>query len=346
MQVVHLEPDSPGALTRFKCMTAEVYKSDPVWAPASETTLDAHWAAATPPSHFLFQPLLVEEDGRPIARAVALLKRGAVDAAGHPQGYVGFFECLPDRPDAAVVVLDACEALLRTRGVRTVQAPKADNQLFGCQTGGFDVPHLCLTPHNPPYYAGFFEAAGFEVAQRVLTLLFYRNDVGPQIDVTVRGFRTRVFDRARLEDEVAIFHRLQPQIFNSRTGYVPRSLDEDRALITGLLNVFDDDLIIIAEAEEAGPVGMLVGLPDFHQSLAGTPVDRLRILSIGILPAYVQKGIGTMMGAHLMRNILGKPEFVFAEASLVLADNTAPQELAKKFRAKPGRQFSLFQKGI
>jgi hypothetical protein len=346
MQLVHLEKDSSVALTRFRALATEVYRADPIWAPASETTLDRLWAAATTASHFLFQPLIVEDQGQPIARAVAILKRGAVDADGLPQGYVGLFECLRNRPDAASTVLGACEALLRKCGAQSVQAPKVDNQLFGCQTGGFDLPHVCLTPHNPPFYQGYFEAAGFQIAQKILTLFFTREAVGPQIDFTLPGFRTREFDRTRLEDELAAFHALQPQVFNSHPGYISRTMDEDRALITELLDVIDDELIIIAETEQAVPVGMLVCLPDFHQKIAGELVDRVRILSIGILPAYVRMGIGTLMGVHLMRNLLRKPHLFYAEASLVLEDNVAPQELANRFRAKLGRQFSVFQKSI
>ena len=59
MQLVHLEQDSPEAITRFNALAAEVYKADPVWAPASETTLDGLWTSATPASHVLFKPLLV-----------------------------------------------------------------------------------------------------------------------------------------------------------------------------------------------------------------------------------------------------------------------------------------------
>lgn len=346
MRIVELDKENRDSLKRFRALAAEVYEADPVWAPASEDTVEKHWAAATPDSYLLFQPFLAEESNQSIARAVAILRRGAVDAEDNPQGYIGFFECLPDRQDAASAVLDACEELLRANGAQSVQTPKADNQLFGCQISGFDLPHVCLTPHNPPYYQEYFEVAGFRIAQKVLTLFFTRDNAGGQIEFTLPGFQTREFDRSRLDDEVAAFHNLQPQIFNNRPGYVSRTIDEDRVLINGLLDFIDDDLIIIAENEENVPLGMLVCLPDFHQLLAGTSVDRVRILSIGILPAYVRMGIGTLMGAHLMRNLLRKSELVFAEASLVLADNTAPQELAKRFQATLGRQFAVFQKAL
>lgn len=346
MQILELDIKDPASLDQFTSVTRVVYAEDRIWAPAAEITLKDLWSAVTAASHLLFTPLLFWEDGRTVARAIAILRRGAVDGDGHPQGHIGFFECLPDRTDAAVAVLGAAETALRAHGVRKVQAPKADNQLFGCQTSGFDLPHLCLTAHNPPFYAGYFEAAGYRPVQRVLTLVFTRELAGAPVEFTMPGFKTRVFDRSRIDDEVAIFHDLQPQIFRGHFGYVPRTLDEDRAMISGLLGLIDDELIIIAEDDRKKAVGILVCIPDFYQTLAGEPADRVRVLSIGIVPGHLRSGIGTLMATHLMRNLLAKHQYQTAEASLVLADNMAPQALAKRFHAQPGREFVVFRKSI
>jgi ribosomal protein S18 acetylase RimI-like enzyme len=346
MRIVELDPSDPAALDRFRRVARSVYASDPVWAPAADVTLEQHWSAVTPQSHLLFNPLIVEESGRSIARAVAILKQNAQDAEGAPLGYVGFFECLPDRDDAAVAILEACETRLFHMGVRAVQAPKADNLLMGCQTGGFDLPHLCLTPHNPPYYAGYFDTSGYRPVQKVLTLRFRREMVRDRFQFSLPGFTTREFDRTELEKEIAIFHDLQPQVFSTHSGYVPRTLEEDRAMILGLLGQIDDELIIIAENDHSDAVGILVCIPDFYQSLSGLEVDRARILSIGIVPGYLRQGIGMLMANHLMRNLLNMRQYRSAEASLILADNIAPQELARRFGAEPGREFVVYQKLI
>jgi hypothetical protein len=52
------------------------------------------------------------------------------------------------------------------------------------------------------------------------------------------------------------------------------------------------------------------------------------------------------MGAHLMRNLLRRPEYVFVEGSWVLGWNVSPRNLAKRFHARPGREFALLEKKI
>ena len=71
-----------------------------------------------------------------------------------------------------------------------------------------------------------------------------------------------------------------------------------------------------------------------------------RVISIGIFPGHVNMGLGTLMGAHLMKNLLRKKQYIFAESSMILAHNIAPQSLAKRFHATPGRSFVVLEKKL
>lgn len=349
MEVIDAGPFALPNHGMFGAVATAVYKDDPVWASASETGFASHWAAEHEHPTGVFRPLVALKEGRPVARAVAIAKHGATGADGRPQGYVGYFECVADHTEAGVPVLASCEKILRDVGVRSIQAPKADNQLFGCQVDGFDLPHLCLTPHNPPYYRALFESAGYIVKQHICTFRFARDAPISEFDhqlAQARGTRVRSFDPQRLDDEIAVFHQLQAQIFADRPGYVPRTLDEDRALIKRLLPVIDPDLIIIAEDPSGRAVGILVCVPDFYQALAGQTVDRARIITIGVLPGHGRQGIATLMGERLRTNLMESQRFVYVEASLVLAQNFAPQNLAQRFGAHLGRQFVILEKGI
>lgn len=342
MRVVELTAGDESGQALFSGVATDVYRNDPAWASASEIEFANHWSQQTEQPDRLFQPCVVLDGERPVSRAVAIVRHGTVGE----EGYIGFFECLENHADAARLALGHCEQLLQKAGVRSILAPKVDNQLFGCQISEFDLPHVCLTAHNPPYYLGYFEAAGYQTRQHVYSMYFSRETAGKQVEFTLPGFSTRTFDRSQLEREISLFHLLQPQIFSDRSGYIPRSLTEDRAMIEGLLPFIDDDLIVIAETDRGEPVGILVCLPDYYQSLAGKVVDRARIISIGIVPGYTRLGIGTLMGARLMKNLMPKTDLVFVEASLVLAQNIAPQALANRFPAKPGRSFVVLGKEI
>ncbi len=246
MEILELRELNPDSLSLFGDVAQVVYQNDPVWASASESTFARQWSQRLRQRHDIFRPVVVLTQNQPCARAVAIRTKGATGEHGEVVGFIGFFECLENQPGAARLVLDHCEQILVQAGVQSIQIPKVDNQLYGCQISDFGLPHVCLTPHNPPYYRDLFEATGYGVSQHIYSLYFTRENTD-QVHVELPGFRTREFNRGRLDEEIEHFHRLQQAIFGDRSGYVPRTLSEDRDLVTTLLPIIDDDLIIIAE---------------------------------------------------------------------------------------------------
>lgn len=345
MDILEIRDSNPTSLQLFTDVAQAVYQDDPVWANASETVFTAQLPRRLKQSEGCFLPIVALDNGQPYARAVAILVNGAVGDDREPQGYIGFFECLENRIDAAQAVLNYCEQILQKAGARSFQVPKVDNQLLGCQISGFDLPHVCLTQHNPPYYLDFFTSSGYEIRQHIYSLYFTREQA-EQVEISLLGFKTREFNRARLDEEIGHFHQMQQEIFSSRPGYIPRTFAEDKAMIEAQLPFIDDELIIFAEDAEGNTVGSLICLPDFYQTLGGQAINRARIISIGAIPKFANKGIGALMGAHLMKNLLHKKKYIFAEGSLILAHNIAPQNLAKRFHAQSGRRFAVLEKKV
>jgi GNAT superfamily N-acetyltransferase len=159
------------------------------------------------------------------------------------------------------------------------------------------------------------------------------------------GYTTRTYDKASLERETAVFHQMQHSLFSDSRGWVPRSISEDREMVKSFLPFIDSELIIIAEDCRGAPVGLLLCLPDIYQSFKGQAVDRARIISIGVLPGWENKGVGAMMASHLMAN-LAKKGYASAEASWIMDANRPPQNLARRFNASPGREFVLLEKTL
>ena len=343
MQVIEiLNPKDAALLELFMGVTAQVYQSDPVWVPQSEGIFQQRFAAAQSLGQPFLRPVVCVQDDQPLARAVAILEAGAVDDRGRPQGYIAFFEC--QVPQAGRLVLEYCERQLRDWGAHSVQAPRLDNMLMGLLVEGFDLPQTVFTQHNPPCYQDILLSQGYQVKEYLYAYHFTRESVIP-FPLVLPGFRTRTFDRSRLDDEVRIFHYLQQEIFSTHPGYVPRSLEQDRQMIESFLPTLDDELVIIAEDHAGSPVGLLICLPDIYQAFKGRPVDSARLISIGAIPRFVYNGIGALMGTHLARTLLAKG-FRTVEGSWIRESNVMPKNLAKRFKGQPGRKFALFEKSL
>jgi hypothetical protein len=343
MEVIEIKnPEDESLLAAFCKVAVDVYQNDPVWVPQSESVFQQFLMAWQSESSPFKRPIVVIQNDRSLARAAAIMPIGVIDTLSRPQGYIAFFECLPGFAQAGRLALQTCEDLLRRQGAYSVQAPRLDNNLMGLLVKGFDLPHAVLTTHNPPYYRDIFLTQGYQVREYLCSYMFSRKVTG-LFPLTLPGIRTRTFNRACLEEEVRVFNYLNTEIFRTHPGYILRNIDEERQMVKSFLPMLDDDLIIVAETSAGNPVGFLICLPDIYQAFKGNPVDSARLITIGAIPSLASKGIGVLMGLHLMRNLFAKG-YQTMEASWIRETNAPPKNLAKRFKGQPGREFALFEK--
>jgi GNAT superfamily N-acetyltransferase len=90
----------------------------------------------------------------------------------------------------------------------------------------------------------------------------------------------------------------------------------------------------------------LVCIPDIYQQHINGGIDRARIISIGAIPEYRNKGVGVLMGAHLMANLLKNPSYMSVEGSMILGQNVPVHNLVKRFGAQPGKEYWLLEKAL
>jgi len=269
----------------------------------------------------------------------------AVDEQGRPQGWIGFFEYLRGYPGAAQTMLMNAEALLHQVNAHSVVMPKSDNLLVGLLTSGFDLPHFVFTNHNPEYYLELLKGCGYLPKTRMITYYFTRSTV-KEFHLKMPHLKTREFNREDLDREIEVFHYLQTRIFEGRPGYVARSFQEDRQMVQSFLPFLEDEFVIIAETPGGDPVGLLVCIPDIYQVHVHGMIDRARIMSIGAIPEYRNKGVGALMGAHLMGNLLKNLRYMSVEGSMILGQNVPVHNLVKRFGAQPGKEYWLLEKAL
>jgi len=339
------EVDGPGdeaGLSQFLEVARRVYQNNPVWVPESENAVIDRFQDVQP-GGAVTRLLIAVEDGRPVARCGVIMHPHARDEHGNPQGWLGFFEALEEHRQAGRDLIAACETIMKSGGVKSVLAPRVDNLLLGLLSAGFDLPQTVLSSCNPPYYLEIFQKCGYRVREKMGSFLF-NHHLAPVPEIKLPGFTTRHFDRANLEREAVIFNRLQNSIFGGGS-YVSRTPDEDRRVIDRFLPFLDDELVIIAEDRAENAVGLLICLPDIYQAFKGQAVTRARIISIGVTAGWPNKGAGAMMASHLGKNLLRKG-YRELEASWILSANLPPQNLAKRFKGTPGREFVLLEKKL
>ncbi|MEO8452678.1 MAG: GNAT family N-acetyltransferase [Gemmatimonadota bacterium] len=292
---------------------------------------------------------IAERDGEPVGRVAAIANRLHNETHRDKVGFFGFFETIDDL-DVARALLDAVGAWLRSRSFDTMRGPASFsvNDECGLLVDGFDLPNTIMMPHNPRYYVGLLEAAGFVTAKGLLAyegghaehyaIPPERIERSVGIGLKRYGVTLRPLDLKDFRGEVDKVKVLYNRCWENNWGAIPMTDHEIDHLAAQFKPVINANLVPFAEID-GEPVGFGLALPDFNQVLKNNKqgrmlpaalqllwalktkkIRRARILLLGVVPEHRGKGIDAML-YHWIWTKAGADGMYWGEAGWILEDN-------------------------
>ena len=285
--------------------------------------------------------------GRAIGRIEAVVNHAYAARHDALTGFFGAYECENDRA-ASNALLDAAAAWLRARGRTSMRGPftHSQNEEYALLVEGHDAPPVVQLAYNPPYYADLLEGYGL---RRARDLHAWWADTGgpiePRLLRVAEAMRKRGRIRIRplrLDDydaEVERAERLLNDVLAKTHGFVPVTSAELRFAAKQFRAVLRPELVLFAEVAGV-PAGIVLAMPDLNQALAHVPdgrlfpfgwlrvarglrrIDQLRLLALGVRPAYRRRGIEALLCLEL-RAAARRLGYRGGELSMVWEDNDA-----------------------
>ena len=314
---------SRGELHRFWKAGLPPYAGDPHFVVPLRMDCFDRWAgdhpmiAEAPSQHFI-----VQRDGRDVGRIAACTDLVAERIHGERIGNFGWFEC-ENRTDSAHALLDAAASWLRERGRDRVRGPLSynTNGISGLlvRDDAPGPPALDMS-YNPPWYAELITSWGFEKAKDLLSFWLPTEAHPP-------GRYKRVVERLRKRGKLTVRTiRLDARgfaadldhvltVYNAawakNWGFVPMNEAEIRHQAKSFKPLLHKDFALFAEVD-GEVVGFLLGIPDFNQALskirgrlwpwsvvrlllARRRIDRVRVLTLGVLPEKRRLGVEAIL---------------------------------------------------
>jgi hypothetical protein len=366
MAIDILPVESPRDLERFIDLPWRLYARDRVWVPPLRSDVRLMFDTRRNPffAHASVQAFLAVGGGdgergerglagsgtngaakRVIGRIAAIDNRAHVDFHGENAGFFGFFECEDDR-EAADALFDAAARWLAPRGLSILRGPMSfsTNDECGSLIEGFDTPPSVLMPHNPPYYARLYDAAGFTKAKDLLAYDLPSEKTPERIARGVelikkrRGFVVRSLRMSEWDAEIRRIWEIYNSAWEKNWGFVPMTWDEMAHMAKQLKPVVEPELVVFVE--DAGtPVAFAIALPDLNQALRHAngrlfpfgaiaiwlkmrSIDSVRVITLGIREGFRASGIDTLLYDELFSRAR-KLGYARGELSWVLEDNLA-----------------------
>ncbi len=334
-------------LNKFIAFPYRLYRGDPHWVPPLRMDVRTLLSRKKNPffQHADAEYFLATRGGEVLGRIAAVHNHAHNGFHGDSAGFFGFFECVDDQP-VADALFAAAAGWLKPRGLTLMRGPASfsTNDECGLLVEGFDTPPTLLNPHNPPYYVGLVERAGFVKAKD----LFQYQSTNPALpERLIQGARLitqrkkitlRKLDLKHFDQEVERIKRVYNAAWEKNWGFIPMTDAELDHLAKQLKPVVVPDLVVFAE-REGEIIGFAAALPDLNVALKHNPsgrlfpgilqilwaarkISRIRILLLGLLKQYRMTGADALMYHWIWEKgrALG---YSWGEAGWILEDNTA-----------------------
>lgn len=359
-------------LKAFIDLPYQLYRRDPVWVAPLRSDQEAQFDPNQNPllEHCKWRLFLLESDGKPIGRIMAMVDTLANDYWKNPIGLFGYFES-PRDPEAAFLLLDAAREWLRMQGMQSMRGPWTFvSQEWGTVIEGFEPSPVVMAPYNPPFYGQLLEGFGLHKAKDLLCWEVSAAD-GYRIpdrildltDAIARRYRihVRTLDMKRFEAEVKLIEELSNVSISGNWGYSPVTEAEVRATARDLRPVIQPEAVLFAEDDDGRPVGFAIAIPDVNRLLKGMRgsllpfgwlklligipgLRRYRMFALGVIPEYQGKAVDSLIYRALYEKLYC-PEF-WMEVNYVLEDNYRMVNAVKKLGARLLRRYRVYEMAI
>jgi ribosomal protein S18 acetylase RimI-like enzyme len=366
---------------KFVRLPWDLYGSEKNWVPPLEMDRMRLIDEQKNPfyKHADIQMFLAEDErGATVGRIAAIVNHRHNEIYNDKLGFVGFFDSIDDQQVANSLFAEA-ENWLREKGMRTVRGPVSPsiNDEVGLLVEGFDYPPSVMMPYHPSYYQTLWEGAGYG---KTKDLLAWRIEQGKSMTPKLERVtslirersqvRLRPLDMKNFDKEVALIRDLYEKGWEENWGAVPLTGDEITMLAGELKQIIDPDYILFAETGTNGQtktIGFTLVVPDINQAFkAGKPIpkgtmnlptaisnlmtkkkeiDTLRIILLGVMPEYRNRGIDALLYREIMERS-SKKGIKYGEASWVLEDNVMMSRAAQMMQGTPYKRYRVYDKPL
>ncbi len=370
---MHIETvETKRDLRQFIKLPYTLYKDDPVWVAPLRSEQKAQFDPKKNPmlDHCDVQLFLLKDGGKVVGRCSAFVDHLAVEHWGQPIGLFGSFECVEDE-GAAHKLLSAAKEWLVSKGMKAMRGPWSfASQEWGLEIEGGERPPVILAPHNPTYYATFFDSFGLGKA---MDLIAYLADMQSGYEFPERfltltykiqeryGVKVRPVDMNNLDADLKTIVALADKSISENWGYYPVTEDEAHAMAHDLKRVVNPDALLIAEDSAGNPIGLAFSLPDINTILHGMKgslfpfgwlkmllgmkkIRNYRMWALGVVPAYHGKAIDTLLYKATYEAL--KDMQVCLEINYVLETNHRMNNALMKMNVEPIRRYRVYEMAL
>ena len=366
-----IEVESSDLLKKFITYPNQLYKDCPqyIWPLLSERKAFFDFKKNPFYKSARVKLFVAMRDGQVCGRVATCINFKHNDYHSEKVGFFGFFDT-PDDYDIAHKLLKTAMITVKKEGMEKMRGPMnfSTNHEVGFLVDGFDTPPCIMMTYNFPYQPKLAEKFGLK---KCMDLLAFRitdeHGISPRIEKVVEKMQQRSEITLRqinvsdFDNEVKRINDIYNQAWSYNWGFVPMDEEEFAHTAKDMKQIFDPDLVFIAEYK-GRPVAFSLALPDFNQALihlkgrllpfgllkllwhtkVRNKIDTLRFITFGVIPEFQKRAVDSLMYIQSFKKGVEKG-YRSAEISWVLETNELMCRAAEQMGAKYYKKYRIME---
>ena len=359
-------------LNDFIKLPWKIYKNDPQWVPPLISQQKANLDKNKHPffEHSEADFFIALRGNKTVGTIAAILNNRHNETHNENIGFFGYFETIDDY-QVAEKLLDRVMEWGGNKKLDCMRGPEnySQNEVCGLLVDGFDTPPVILMSHNPKYYQNFIERYGFRKAMD-LWAWEMNADKTPMPDRVIKvvrrmkersEFKFRKISKKNMTTEIELVKQVYNSAWEKNWGFVPMTEKELEYTADELKQIVDEDIVYFAELG-GKPVGFSLACPDINQALIklngrlfpfgvfkllwyARKINRLRVIIMGVIPEYRNKGIDSVFYLDTYQNAVAKG-YNWGEFSWILENNDPMNTALKNIGATVYKTYRIYEKKI
>ncbi len=361
MEIIQVSDKS--TVKEFHKLPGKIYKDDPDYIPVLRPVIEEIF---NPEKNAKFKigdarRWILKKDGICIGRIAAFYDEDYAGGYDQPTGGCGFFECI-DNQEAASLLFDTAKNWLQKNGMEAMDGPVNFGENFfhwGLLVHGFKQQTFGMQYH-PEYYRKLFENYGFRV---------YYEQYSYSMDITYPdlpdrfwkiaawvaskpGYTYEHFSFKNQDRYINDFIEIHREAWSGHGNYKPAKFDQLKEMIQQAKFILDEEFIWFVYHNNK-PIAFYMMIPDVNQIIKKfnsnkmnllnllkllyykkkKVISRCRVIVLGVIPKFQNKGIESGIFHKLKKVMLNKPEYNDMEMSWVGDFNPKMMAMFKSFGA-------------
>ncbi|TYB30650.1 MAG: hypothetical protein FXF47_08195 [Candidatus Mcinerneyibacterium aminivorans] len=320
--------------------------------------------------HSKMKNFVAKRNGEIVGRISAIINHNHNKTHDEKIVFFGFFDFIDD-PEVSKALLQKVRDFGNEHGMNTVRGPMnpSTNDTCGMLIEGFNDDPVVMMPYNYPYYKEHMKSHNYKKAMDLYSYEIVSEDhsIPKKLDRIAkilkkrRDYYFKYISKKNVNELIDDVITVYNKAWESNWGFVPMTEKEIMHMAESLKPILEPPLAFVIYDKE-NPIGFSLSLPDANQAikktngklfpfgfikmmLAWKNIDRVRNITMGVIPEYRQKGVEALLIHKTFENVM---EMGINKADLgwILENNKMMNRELVNIGAEIYKKFRIYEKKL